>query len=130
MRVVAAQPSRAGEQLLTDRLSAPLFSYCDQRVVAVTEGDWVLRATEPLERAASFSREVLAPVLSHARKEAGVAETGRPYATPLPRIRHRTERDLGDVQISRKQVSVDLGIPAFREIVALATAVAAPPEPS
>ncbi|MET9520463.1 hypothetical protein [Streptomyces sp. NPDC002994] len=35
-----------------------------------------------------------------------------------------------DAQINRKQESVDLGIPAFREIVARATGVAAPPEPS
>ncbi|GAA2944315.1 site-specific integrase [Streptomyces violaceus] len=33
-----------------------------------------------------------------------------------------------DAQINRKQESVDLGIPAFREIVARATGVAAPPE--
>jgi hypothetical protein len=35
-----------------------------------------------------------------------------------------------DVQISRQQESVRLGIPAFREIVARPTAVAAPLEPS
>jgi hypothetical protein len=35
-----------------------------------------------------------------------------------------------DVQISRQQESVDLGIPTFREIVAPTTAAATPPEPS
>ncbi|MDF6066172.1 MULTISPECIES: site-specific integrase [Streptomyces] len=34
-----------------------------------------------------------------------------------------------DAQISRKQESVDLGIPTFREIVARTTAAATPPEP-
>ncbi|OWA04504.1 hypothetical protein B9W62_24980 [Streptomyces sp. CS113] len=35
-----------------------------------------------------------------------------------------------DAQISRKQESVDLGLPTFREITARATAVSTPPEPS
>ncbi|MEU3657855.1 hypothetical protein AB0E67_34935 [Streptomyces sp. NPDC032161] len=35
-----------------------------------------------------------------------------------------------DAQISRQQESVDLGAPAFREIIARTTAAAAPPEPS
>ncbi|MEI5525009.1 hypothetical protein WB401_21250 [Streptomyces brasiliscabiei] len=35
-----------------------------------------------------------------------------------------------DVQISRQQESVDLGIPTFREIVARTTTVATPPQPS
>ncbi|WP_137988972.1 site-specific integrase [Streptomyces vilmorinianum] len=35
-----------------------------------------------------------------------------------------------DAQISRKQESVDLGIPTFREIVARTTAAATPPEPA
>ncbi|MBB4717788.1 hypothetical protein BJ965_007670 [Streptomyces luteogriseus] len=35
-----------------------------------------------------------------------------------------------DAQISRKQESVDLGIPTFREIVARTTAAATPPGPA
>jgi hypothetical protein len=35
-----------------------------------------------------------------------------------------------DAQISRRQESVDLGIPTFRESVARTTAVATPPKPS